>query len=95
MSRHKRQCEPVADINRSIGHDFGSAGRDVQYEAFALRRSVVDRKPGRLFMRLPSRFTLYLCPWLINHHDDIRRWTLTCVSARRSSNLVIRLQVIS
>jgi hypothetical protein len=70
MSRHKRQSEPVPDINRSICHDFGAARRDVQYKAFALGHSVVDRNPGRLFAKLSSRFTLYLRPWLINSHDD-------------------------
>ena len=75
MSWHKGQSEPVPDLNLGIGHDFGAAWRDVQYEAFAPGHSVVDRDPGRLFVRLPPRFALYLCPWLINRHDDHRRWT--------------------
>jgi hypothetical protein len=69
MSRHKHQFELVTDINR-IRHDFGAARRDVQYEAFALRHSVVYRNPGWLFVKLPSRFTLYLFPRLINNHND-------------------------
>jgi hypothetical protein len=79
MSRHKRQSEPVPDINRSICHDFGAARRDVQYEAFALRHSVVDRHPGRPFVQLPSWFALYLCPWPINSHDDHPSLDLTAV----------------
>jgi hypothetical protein len=70
MIRHKRQSELVPDIDRSICHDLGAARRDVQYEALALRHSVVDRNPGRLFVQLPSRFALYLYPWLVNSHDD-------------------------
>jgi hypothetical protein len=70
MIRHKRQSEPVPDIDRSICHDSGAARRDVQYKAFALRHPVVDRNPGRLFVQLPSRFALNLCPWHINSHDD-------------------------
>jgi hypothetical protein len=69
MGRHKLQSERVADIDRSIGHDFGAAWSHVQYEAFALRRSVVDRNPGRLFVQFPSRFARHLWPWLIRHDD--------------------------
>ena len=75
MSRHKRQSEPLPDVNRSICHDFGAARRDVQYQAFAPGHSVVDRNPGLMFVHLPSRFALYFCPWLIDSHDAIRHWT--------------------
>src|SRR5665811_1257640 len=71
VSRHKRQFEPVPYIDRSVGNDLGAARRDVQHEAFALRRSVVDRKPGRLLVQLPARFAQYLRPSLINSHDDL------------------------
>jgi hypothetical protein len=79
MSRYQHQSELVPDINPGIRHDFGAARRDVQYEAFELRHSVVDRNPGRLFVQLPSRFALYLCPWLNNSHDYHPSWDLTAV----------------
>jgi hypothetical protein len=78
MIRHKRQSELVPDIDRSICHDPGAARRDVHDEAFALRHPVVDRNPGRLFGQLPSRFALYLCPRLIDSHDD-HPWNLTAI----------------
>lgn len=62
MTRHKSQFELVPDIHRVICRDPGAARRDVQYDAFALRHPVVDRNPGRLLVKLPSRFALYLCP---------------------------------
>ena len=67
--RHERQSERAPDIDRSVCHDLRSARRDVQYEAFVLRHSV-QRNPGRPLVQLPSRFALYLCPWLINNHED-------------------------
>jgi hypothetical protein len=67
--RHKRQCEPVADIDLSVCHEFGSARRDVQYKAFVPRHSV-HRNPGRPFVQLPSRIALYLRPWLVSNHHD-------------------------
>jgi hypothetical protein len=75
MSRYKHQSEPVPDINRSIRHDFGATRRDVQYEAFELRHPVFDHNPGWLPAQLPSRFALYLYPWLVNGHPDHPRWT--------------------
>jgi hypothetical protein len=95
MSRHKRQSEPVPDINRSICHDLGAARRDVQYEAFALRHSVVDRNPGRLPVQLPSWFALYLCPWPVNNHDDHPSLDLNCGRLSELSKYVVRLKVIS
>ena len=70
VPRHKRQFELVPDIHRIIGRDPGAARRDVHDEAFALRRPVIDRDPGRLLLQLPSRFALYLRPRLHNSHDD-------------------------
>ena len=69
VSRHKRQFEPVPDINRGVRDDFGAARRNIQHEAFTPRHSVVDREPGRLFVQLPSRFALYFCRSPINSHD--------------------------
>jgi hypothetical protein len=57
MSGHKRQCELVADIDGGIRHDLGAARRDVQDESVGLRRSVVEREPGLLLVKLPPRFT--------------------------------------
>src|SRR5882757_8930262 len=79
MNRYKHQSEPVPDINRSIRHNFGATRRDVHYEAFELRHSVVDQNPGRLLVQLPSRFALYLCPWLNNTHDYHPSWDLAAV----------------
>jgi hypothetical protein len=75
MSWDKHQSEPVSDVNPGVRHDFGATRRDVQYEAFELRQSAVDRNPGRLFVQLPPRFALYLYPWLVNGHSDHPRWT--------------------
>ena len=94
VSRHQRQSEPVADVKRNICHDFGAARRDVQDEAFALRHFVLDRNPGRLLLKLPSWFTLYLQPWHINSHDDHSVVGPNHGSASRSSKLVTRLRGI-
>jgi hypothetical protein len=75
MIRHKRQSELVPDVHGCIGHDPGAARRDVEDEAFELRQAVFDHNPRRLPAHLPSRFALYLHPWLINGHLTIRRWT--------------------
>jgi len=80
MSRHKLQSERVADIDCRIGHDFGAAWSHVQHEALALRHSVVDRNPGRLFVQFPSRFARHLCPWLISH-DDYPSLDLNAISS--------------
>jgi hypothetical protein len=81
MIRHKRQSERVPDIERSICHDSRAARRDVHYEAFAPRHPIVDRNPGRLFVQLPSRFALYLCPSLTNNHDDHSSLDLTAIGS--------------
>jgi hypothetical protein len=78
MIWHKRQFEPVADIERGIDHHPGAARRDIQYEAFELRDPVVDPDHGRLLARLPSRLALYLCPWLGKTHDDYPLLELGC-----------------
>jgi hypothetical protein len=91
MSRHQRQFEPVADLNRGVGHDFSAARRDVQYEAFLLRHSMIDRNPGRLFVKLPPGFPLYLRSG-INSHDDDPSLVLTARRTRRSTQSVIRLK---
>ena len=70
MLRHECQYEAVPDIDRNIRHDLGAARRDIQYEAFKLRLAVIDRNPGRPSVQLASGFALYLCPWLVNSHDD-------------------------
>src|SRR5206468_10731362 len=70
MRSHQLQSEHVADIDRRICHDLGTAGRDVQYDAFAPRRSVVDRNPARLLVHVPPRFARDLCPWLVNSHHE-------------------------
>jgi hypothetical protein len=79
MIWHKRHSEPVPDIDRGICHDPRAARRDVHYEAFALRPSIVDRNPGQLLVQMPSRLALYLCPWLINNHDDHSSLDLTAI----------------
>src|SRR4029078_11709918 len=74
---HQRQLETVADIHCFIGCNPGSARRDVQDDALSLRRALVERKPGRLLVKLPSWFALYSHPRLNNAHDIIRRSTST------------------
>jgi hypothetical protein len=70
MSGHKLQSEHVPDIDRGIRDDLGATRRDVQDKALALGHAVVDRDPGRLFAHFPSRFARYLCPRLVNSHDE-------------------------
>lgn len=79
MSWHKLQSEHVPDIDRSVRDDLGAARRDVHHEAFALRDSVVDRDPGRLLAYFPSRFARYLCPRLVNSHDEHPSFDLAAI----------------
>src|SRR5216683_2332433 len=79
MRRYQLQSEHVADIDRRICHDLGTARRDVQYDAFAPRRSVVDRDPARLLVHVPPRFARDLCPRLVNSHHEYPSLDLSAI----------------
>jgi hypothetical protein len=79
MRGHKLQSEHFTDIDLGIRHDLGAARRDVQDDAFALRRSIIDRNPRRLLLHFPSRLARDLCSWLVNAHHEYPSLAITAI----------------
>src|SRR5690348_943041 len=59
-TRDGRKPKTVADVHRGVGHDPGAAGRDVEHDAFAPCRPVLERDPGRMLVQLAAWLALDL-----------------------------------